>query len=264
MPGVRHRSLVGIIAGPQQWYSATGYLPLENADRSVFAWEWLRRSSGYRRAWIRHEAGLGTRRGARRFGLERFEDPALPAPIARVLWTAELDPAVIQAKVADPFAGEGDRIDLRLIAHLVTLYVDDDGVEHILLSDGRHGLRIDLVEGTLIGSPSSLAYALQGLSQLRGPIATLNRLRRLIQCHGFEDSELHGRRDRWIMELRVADALACGASNQDIARVLFAEAIPARLWRSTASSYRQRVQRLARRARSRLSDPLDPHWFAPD
>lgn len=243
------------------WAQDRPYAALKKADRNAFAWEWLRRTTAYREAWAQHELDAYAQSRAHQFGLERLEDPDIGAPFARILWTAAIDPAVIQAVVIDPFAAEADQVDLRLLSHLVTLFVDSNDIEHILLSDGVRGLRIDVIDGTLIGCPSALAYALQGLSQLRGPIAALNRLAVLVMQGRFENQSDAGRRDRWILELRVADALGSGASYQQIARGIFGELIPDRQWRGADSSYRYRVQRLVRIARTRLLQPLDSQWF---
>ncbi|QNG49728.1 DNA -binding domain-containing protein [Sphingobium yanoikuyae] len=55
--------------------------------------------------------------------------------------------------------------------------------------------------------------------------------------------------DRWLMALRVQDALIAGASQREIAIALFgAERIPVD-WRSASDSLRSRVRRLVREAR---------------
>lgn len=246
------------------WMSAKGYVQLLGADRSAFGWEWLRRSSSYRQAWNAQLNRQSTDRpDPRRFGLERFEDPALGAPWARPVWSASADPNVICAGVVDPFARAADRIDLRALSHLVSLAIDEQEIEHLLLSDGRRSIRIDIVEGTLIGCPASLRFTLHGIAKLRGPLATLGRLARLVETGRFpEPSGATTRRHaRWVVELRVADAVMAGASHQQIARVLFDGLVADRRWRTESASLRQRVQRLAAGAHASLERPLD-RWFA--
>lgn len=82
----------------------------------------------------------------------------------------------------------------------------------------------------------------------------------------FHDLSLRDlrRQERWILELRISDAMAVGANQQDIARVIFGALISDRRWRRDSGPYRQRVQRLVRSARLRLAAPLDSHWFALD
>ncbi len=245
---------------PPDWRKATDYEALRSADRPAFAWEWLRRSAIYRRAW---EGRDGHQANARAFSLERFEDPLHRVPFARPIWSASIDKSVIIARVHSLYAAASDRIDLLDLQHLVTLTVDEDQIEHLLLSDGVRGLRIDVVEGTLIGCPAVLRYLIEGLDTLRGPLAAIERLVRLSKTGSLDRPGPRSTRlpDRWISELRVGDALSSGADHQDIARVLYGHLVPADGWRTTNTAFRTRIQRLARAARRRLERPLDASWF---
>ena len=252
--------------GAENWRNASYYANLGGCDRTAFAWEWLRRSLGYRQAWYRRAEMPGDAAAtARLFGLERFEDPDLAIPVARPVWTAAIDPTVLMATVADPLATSEERVDLRILSPLVGIAIDEREVEHLLLSDGSRSVRIDVVEGTLIGCPASLRYALEGISRLRLPMATLVRLKRLLERGTFAEPSVTAaqRHSRWIMELRVADALVCGATHQEIARTLFGGAIADARWRLLNPAYRQRVQRLAEGARGNLDRPLHARWFKP-
>jgi hypothetical protein len=62
--------------------------------------------------------------------------------------------------------------------------------------------------------------------------------------------------------LRTADAIAQGATQQEVARALFGEAVPEPDWRASSDSYRYRIQRLVRAVRARLADPLSSLWFS--
>lgn len=251
--------------GRGDWARLHLYEGLRYADRTAFAWEWLRRTTSYRDAWnlfaMRQHL---PRPRPRQFGLERFEDPALRVPIARPLWSADIDPSVIRAAVLDPFARAADRIDLWRLLPLVSVSIDENQIEHLLLSNGAQSLRIDIVEGTLIGNPASLHYGLHGIAALRGPVAALHRLIYLVEKGGFEDRPIGRprRRERWILELRVADALSDGVGYQQIARGLFGDVIADARWRTENPSHRQRVLRLAKAARANLASPLDRKWFA--
>ncbi|HZU52077.1 MAG TPA: DUF6499 domain-containing protein, partial [Sphingomicrobium sp.] len=66
----------------RNWRNADCYAELINADRTLFAWEWLRRDWEYRAAALDAYAGRKKMR-ARHFGLVRFEHPDLPVPRAR-------------------------------------------------------------------------------------------------------------------------------------------------------------------------------------
>lgn len=246
------------------WRVAASYDVLLDADPYGMAWEWLRRTDAYRAAWG------GLRRAsiappAETFGLERYEDPGLPVPSARPIWSATVCPDVLRAYVSDPFAAERDRIDLRLLSRFVSVAISSDDVEHLLLSDGLHSIRIDIVVGTLIGCPSGLTYLLHGISGLKGPMRSLERLARIVTTGKLEASSQISirRRHRWITELRVADALSAHADHQAIARELYGAAISSSRWRLESAPYRRRVQRLVAHARRRRVRPLEG-WFDPD
>jgi hypothetical protein len=238
------------------------YDALLAAERPAFAWEWLRRSDAYRAAWTAFGPG-GIGPSPQAFGLERFEDPSLGIPVARPVWTAAVAGDVLQARVSDPTANRQERLDLRLLSHLVTVAIGDDEIEHLLLSDGHHSIRIDVLMGTLIGCPAALTYMLHGISGLKGPMVMLERLACLVMTGTFrtERDIPAQRRQRWINELRVADALEAGANQQMIARSLFGPSVGERRWRLESASYRSRVQRLVFVARETRADPLS-RWFS--
>ena len=246
------------------WASADHYAILLTADRKVFAWEWLRRSLAYQNAWQSFlAAGSDATTSSRHFGLERYENPAFAVPQARPVWSAIFDPTVIIATIEDIFADRAELINLCQLAPFVSLAIGDDDVEHLLFSDGYHFIRIDLTGGSLIGCPSSLRYKLRGIAGIRGPLPALQRLVSLVErgCIPKDREGISNRSKRWILELRVADALASGVSQQEIARVLFGSVITPNRWRADSSAYRQRVQRLVRGARERIKRPLDRVWF---
>ena len=238
------------------WTKEGHYLPLLEADTTAFAWEWLRRSSAYRVAFDAATSGRPAP-PPRHYGLERYEDPDLSVPNARPIWSTHVSLDVISARVSDPFAPRMERVDLRLLSSLVSVTIAEDEIEQLLLSDGHHFIRIDVIVGTLIGCPASLTYFLHGLSGLTGPIRALERLAALVSTGSFPKLPERSpeRRHRWINELRVADALADGQDQQAIARHLFGDLIARERWRSDSASYRRRVQRLVTKARERLSAP---------
>jgi hypothetical protein len=258
-PLIRH-SLSGSVS--PSWREASAYHSLIGADPSAFAWEWLRRTPAYRAVWETCRRDRKAIHEARRFGLEGLEDPAIAVPMARPVWSRAVMPNVLTAHVENIAAPRSERIDLRLLAPLVTILIGPDETEHLLFSDGRRFLRVDVVEGTLIGCPSSLTYLLKGLTRLAGPIASLDRLARLVRVGGFEGERPSAtmRQHRWILELRVADALASGCDQQGIARVLFGGIIAERRWRTESPSYRRQVQRLVGEARSKLG-AAPGSWF---
>ncbi len=232
------------------WKEAGAYAPLLDADRPIFAWEWLRRDPGYRVAAANGaEDGAGVAVAAL-WGLHRFEDPDRGAPGARPLWQARHHPFVLKAGAVPP-ASPSDAVEFGRFAALATLDAAEGNGEHWLLSDGLRAIRLDLVDGTATQGPVELHYLLAGRASANGPLLALRRLLALAETGRFSRT-LHPREPkarRWILALRTHDALAAGASQREIAARLLGDAAAEARWRVDAASLRSQVQRLVRAAR---------------
>ena len=238
-------------ASAEDWRDAAAYAPLLDADRSLFAWEWLRRDSTYRAAAA---AALGSGREGQTprpddFGLIAFEPPRLAVPNARPMWRADVHPYVLAADACSSTA-RSDAFDLETLRQLATILEDEHG-EHLLLSDGLQTVRLDVRRGSFAGGPVCLRYRLWGFASAEPPLLTLRRFLALCGSGRFARS-LHvrdARGRRWVLMLRAADALACGADQREIARVLLSRSVAEPAWRTRDPSIRSQVQRLVRSAR---------------
>lgn len=243
------------------WRSVEPYAALQGCGRHSFAWEWLRRSPRYLAASCaaREDGTLG--RQAERFGLHGFEDPNRATPVARPIWRAEADPYVlaVEARCGED---DDDLFEIVRFGSLATCHVGPEGREHWLLSDGWQNIRLDIVRGTLGHGPVQLAYHLVGVARLSPQLATMTRLVALDRSGRLAPRLFPAERraHRWALVLRTRDALMVGASQREIAEVVFdLGALPR--WRIEAPSYRQRVQRLAETARAAAA--ADPRrWLS--
>jgi hypothetical protein len=237
------------------WRDAAAYRPLLDADRSFFAWEWLRRNPHYRAAAERalqrgslDQAGPGEL--PLRWRLHAFEPPGAAAPAARPVWSAETFPSVLAVEAAS--SKRRDAFDLGRFDRLSTLVPAADGREHLLISDGLRAIRVDVLAGSLAGGPSELSYRLTGLASAERPLLTLRRLLALWRTGDFSRS-LHPREARamrWLLMLRACDALAAGADQREIAALLLSAEARQPRWRTQSPSVRSRVQRLVRSAQA--------------
>lgn len=242
------------------WRHASAYQPLLQADRSLIAWEWLRRDRGYRVAAERALETWGDRNPAQpgeepaRWGLHAFEPSWLAAPEARPVWRAEVHPYVLGVEAGPPHGD--DVFDLERFGTISSLVTTADGREQLLISDGFCPIRIDVVSGTLAGGPVALRYRLAGLASAERPLLTLRRLLGLWRtgrfCRSLHSSELRAK--RWLLMLRTYDALTAGADQREIAAVLLSAEAGEPRWRTRSPSIRARVQRLVRGSRSMASD----------
>jgi hypothetical protein len=232
------------------WTDAESYAPLLEAERSIFAWEWLRRDSSYRAAASHPVARKFCGEGPERWGLHAFENPDLAAPHARPMWRRRDHPFVLQV-VAWPTAEADNAFELERFAGFITLIGAADGREHLLLSDGLRSIRIDVLAGSLGLGPVRLHYRLAGVAAAERPLLTLRRVIAM-QLSGRFSPSLHAaeaKAGRWILMLRAHDALAAGADQREIAVTLLSRSASQPRWRSEAPSLRSQAQRLVRGAR---------------
>ena len=237
------------------WRDAAAYEPLLAADRSLFAWEWLRRNQCYRAAAERALEADGssdpteTAATPGRWGLHAFEPPDLAAPEARPLWRAEVHPYVLGVEAGPP-NGE-DAFDLARFGAISTFATAPDGREHLLICDGFRALRMDVLAGTIADGPAELRYRLAGMVSAERPVLTLRRLLALCRAGRFSRS-LHAhevRAKRWLLMLRAHDSLTAGANQRQIAAELLGGCAARERWRMETPSLRSQVQRLVFGAR---------------
>jgi hypothetical protein len=251
-----------VTGGPAaDWRSSEAYRDLLVSDRRCFAWEWLRRNAIYRSLWsARSDPGAA---GPERFALLGWVDPELPASAARPVWSGDRDPRVLRARLDTGAAPLDDLFDVRSVAPFVSVEVDEQDVEHWLLSDGHWAIRVDLADGTLLGGPALVEQRIAGLRSAKPKLEALRQFIVLAGTGRLPLSMIPRERKaaQWIRELRAGDAILAGATQHEVARELFGTAIASRRWRVDNPSYRLRVQRLFKVARSRLTSPLDGPWF---
>lgn len=236
------------------WRDGADYAPLLGADRSLIAWEWLRRDPKYR---IAAERALPACGGARRedaaaaaFGLVGFEAPHLGVPHARPLWRSEVHPFVLPVDVRHGGVSAVEKVDVAQIHDLARI-IADRGTEYLLLSDGLRSIRLDGPPGVFTSGPTCLRYSIEGLVAAEAALLTLRRFLALCRSGHFSLS-LHRRETRaarWIMMLRAHDGVAAGADQRQIAQVLFSRSVVDARWRSREPSVRSQAQRLVRSAR---------------
>lgn len=181
------------------------------------------------------------------------EHPGLAAPDARILWDAALDPGTLAISVRPAIPGDPDSLILDHISPWLTCVEGPDGLEHAVLSDGWHHIRLDVTGGRLAGQKAvHLHYRLHGLTSARSRMLPLRRFLGLCQYRRFGQSLFPSEPQtlRWLDMLRVHDAVQDGASQREIASTLFGEARIADDWNGPSDSLRSRVRRLVRDARA--------------
>lgn len=230
---------------PPAWRSAETYRPLLGADPAVWAWEFGRR---------------GIARDARGHVAEDhvggvpdlcFAGPGPDGdPIPAVIWRWQVDPSVAVFSASPSFSDDPDALDLRRSNLAVLVVRTDGGGQHVVVSDGPRRLRFAIVEGDVLASPVRCRYLLpphsMGVGSLDGlrAFVALRDTGRLPSIAGRSPPKA----GRWVQIIRAHDARGQGASQRDIAMLLFGEARVHEDWAGRSDYMRMRVQRLLRAA----------------
>lgn len=222
------------------WRSQEAYRPLLAADPSVWAWEF-----GRRQAVAEAQDLAGVVPGLCFVG----EGPGAD-PVPTVLWRWQADSSVPVLSLTPAMVEDPDALDLRGLDLAVIVVRTQDGHQHVMVSDGARRLRFAVADGDVLAGPVRCRFHLPAYSV---GVASMDGLRSLIALRdtGRLSSVGRGSRSkatRWVQMLRAHDARRAGASQRDIAMLLFGEARVHEDWSGRSDYMRMRVQRLLRAA----------------
>lgn len=246
---------------PPDW--RTKYEGFERFPRLAFAWEYLRRKDSFREAsdaarWrpCMQEGQLQVFRGDRI--LSACADECLfassaekDARSATVFWNPDACPKVLrllalpERKSAKPFVLAGSALP-------AVLLLTDDGTQHVLLRDGVSTLQL-FIQGESLLRPVTLALD-TGMPQTLVPYQE----RRLSCFHAYRSRQ--GLPERYFppdphaarltFVLRALDGWRIGATQREIATVLYGRERVERDWRDPRENLRDRVRHAIARGRS--------------
>lgn len=245
----------------RSWRDAADYRYLEGANRSQFAWEWLRRDPDYRKLTpsVRHRmaSGLTIIEPAPAFCRERWgchfiEDPSVFVPDIPMVWDPVLDGSVLRVEARAPRERRTSIFDLEQCASRAVLIRVDGGDEQCLLFEGLHRIHLHVIAGTLLEGPVELRFNIGWSGAFEPAILTLKHFLHLCRSGQMPPHRpTPGRmRDRAISMLRVHDALSQGASIRDVGIMLFGLARIEAEWRDPGESLKSQCRRLIASARA--------------
>jgi len=222
------------------WRSQEAYRPLLAADPAVWAWEFGRRAAAPEAldpaAVVPDLCFVGAGPDA--------------DPVPAVLWRWQADSSVPVLSLTPASAGDLDALDIGGLDLAVIVVRTQDGQQHVMVSDGGRRLRFAVADGDILGGPMRCQFHLPAH---RLGVASMEGLRMLITLRdtGRLPSMRRGsgsKAARWMQMLRAHDARSAGASQRDIAMLLFGEARVQEDWNGRSDYMRMRVQRLLRAA----------------
>ena len=245
---------------PRCWPGDQAYSYLEDLGPAGLAWEWLRRDPGYRR--LEPAARRSGRAGViliehaaqpvvTRWGCLNVEDPALPAPEGAILWSSALDPSVLRCVAMPAAIGQAGAFDLGRCGEKAALVAGRAGAEHILIGATPGGLRLDVLEGTLLQGPAMLRYDFSAVSNIEPLLAPLRAFHHLCRTGRLSLPPLRKRQhDRRVVDaLRTHDARQAGASIRDVGILLFGARRVAEEWSAPGEALKSHCRRMIALAR---------------
>lgn len=221
----------------RDWRADEAYRPLLSADASAWAWEFARRGSGA--APDQAPADLC---------FASVDADGAEGPIA--LWRFEADPSIPVFEARPATTGNADALDVRALGLPCLVVTSDAGDQHALIADGARRLRLAVTKGDVLAGPVLLHFKLP--SRDCGA-ACLTSVRDLLVLRDTGRLPPPGmavaqRAGRWLHVLRALDARRAGASQRQIAALVFGESRVAQDWGGASDYMRMRVQRLVRSA----------------
>ena len=168
-----------------------------------------------------------------------------------MLWRADCDPTVLSVAASPTGHADLDAFDFGRFTLPVFILRDTAAAEHLLIGDAGHSLRLDVVDGSVLGGPVQLRYQLADGNSLPARVMTLRRLLALQRLGRFPQTLFppEAYACRWIRSLQAFDGLASGASHRQIAIALYGADTVKVDWLGRSAYLRCRVQRLLRFAK---------------
>ncbi|HEV7290513.1 DUF2285 domain-containing protein [Sphingomonas sp.] len=175
-------------------------------------------------------------------------------PDARLIWESGIDPGTLAVEAIAAGPCEPGAVDPGELGAWLTLVRGRHGLEHAVISDGWHRIRLDVALGTLSSGPVILRCRIEAMGSAVPKFLPLQRLvdfalhRRFARALYPADPRI----ERWLIALQVLDGLADGASHRELAEALYGAERVASDWGGRSDSLRSRVRRLVAEAK-RLS-----------
>lgn len=174
----------------------------------------------------------------------------------RLFWRADIDPSVVVVQAEPVPRSNVDAFDIARFEKLADLAMDENGNELLVLSDGVREIQLDVRGGTLTNGPVRLRYQVEGFQSVDAKLLTLSRLSALHRLGRFPKSLFPPQptAPKWARALQAYDGLEAGASQRDIATVIYGEALVREEWNGRSDFLRLRVQRMLSFARRMVDD----------
>ena len=245
------------------WSDPASYRWMSTLSNLAWAWEFLRRDPGYRRAY--NSAVADTPIGdaladdpALRFGLLRFDDPDHDALMANVFWRMAACLEVLPLATAPMRRGTAaSTLNLANLQCRTTVCpLDAEQRQDVLFTQDGRFLQLAVFGEVPLAEALLLTPALPSPGNADSRLLAVRRLTDLVK-HGWMRPMLYPRERRAERLLHVVQALdgwQAEASHRDIGIALYGEARIERDWRDPRDHLRDQVRRAIRHGRHLMAD----------
>lgn len=240
------------------WHLTARYIYALGLDGPSWAWEWLRRNRAYQMDWKRVRQGrrrsrlLGatrrrTKDRAARWGLTLLEDPEVPAHTSKIFWQCDAIAGLLRAGARTQPDNHVAPYDLWSEPGRKAIAFDGDEAQ-LLIRTARADHRLFFEEPADIADSIPLELRLDAPD---GDRRQFDAARRFL----FERSRerhpplpIHPRAPLMMQMLQTIDGRANGASQREVAQVLFGPDTVASEW-NVSDRLKARVRYLEKRGR---------------
>jgi hypothetical protein len=173
----------------------------------------------------------------------------------RLFWRSDVDSSVVIVDAEPIPPTHVDAFDIARFAAKADVITDTSGREVVLLADGGHNIQLEVRSGTVASGPARLRYDLAGFGHLDAKVRTLIRLNALRRLGRFPNSLFPPEpgAKKWAKALQAYDGMVAGASQREIATVIFSARLVEEEWGGRSDFLRLRVQRLLGYARNMVA-----------
>ncbi|WP_072389326.1 DUF2285 domain-containing protein [Hyphomicrobium sp. CS1BSMeth3] len=176
-------------------------------------------------------------------------DADTSAEIAPVFWHADALLQAIRVRAHPPSSGVGESIDVDLseLPALRRVLVDPNGIEHIVLQSGWASITLHNEGVSLVTAPACLTFLTEGVDRILTASRLLPLTRHLLNRPTTLRREQTQPAASWIERkhhaLMALDARRNGATQREIATLMFGKAKTDAAWASNRAAIRQLVRR---------------------
>jgi hypothetical protein len=231
---------------------------------AAIMWEWQRRDPAYiafaserpaPRATLQDNRiclALNEDSDARIWGCLFAPRPETSAAAAPIFWARDRDPGVLHVSATRVITPSETSFDIRRLAERIAHATDMEGREYLLIGTARSYLRLDVIDGTLCDGPVDLTYHVPGFSAAAPALHSVGLLHSLQHhlCLPLGPSISDRRWHSEIARLQAFDAMQSGASQREIAELVFGRTAVDHGWDGHTDRVRSAVRRLLKNAKA--------------